>query len=145
MGQMASPDVGRVVADLGKIVSEKYVSTTLFERIKSSLDTFPYEAERETLPYAVVMPESKGEIREIVTYANSTKIPIFVRGSGTSFTGASRYHVPGIVLSTRRLNRVEIFEDYGFFECGHPPLFILGLRRHADGGCRNGFYDSSGN
>jgi len=118
MGQMASPDVGRVVAELGKVVSEKYVSTSLFERIKSSLDTFPYEAEREKLPYAVVMPESRDEIREIITYANATKIPIFIRGSGTSFTGASRYHAPGIVLSTRRLNAIEIFEDYGFFECG---------------------------
>jgi len=106
MGQMASPDVGRMVAELGKVVSEKYVSTTLFERIKSSLDTFPYEAERGKLPYAVVMPESRDEIREIMKYANSTRIPIFVRGSGTSFTGASRYHAPGIVLSTRRLNSI---------------------------------------
>ena len=110
-------EIENIVEELKKIVSEKYVSTNIFERIKSSLDTFPYEAKKDMLPYAVVMPQSKGEIREILKFANTEKVPIFVRGSGTSFTGASRYHVSGIVISTRRLNKLQIFEEYGFFEC----------------------------
>jgi glycolate oxidase len=107
-----------LVAGLEGIVSQKYVSTHIFEKIKSSLDTFPYDLEREHLPYAIVMPGSKEEVREILLYANTIRVPVHVRGSGTSFTGASRYRTPGIILSTRRLNTIDFHEDYGFVECG---------------------------
>ena len=114
-----------IVEGIKKIVPEKYVATDIFERIKSSLDTFPYEAEKDKLPYAVVMPQSKDEISELLRFANTEKVPVFVRGSGTSFTGASRYHAPGIVLSTKRMNKLEIFEECGFFEC--EPGCICGI------------------
>jgi glycolate oxidase len=107
-----------IAKTLAKIVSEKYVLTHIFERIKSSIDTFPYEAEQENLPLAIVMPKSKDEISEILKYANQINVPVFIRGSGTSFTGASRYHFPGIVINTHRMNEIKVFEDFGFFECG---------------------------
>jgi len=113
----SSDNLEKISKELGKIVSERYVSTDLFERIKSSLDTFPYDAERDKLPYAVVIPKSKYEISEILKLANAMRVPIFVRGSGTSFTGASRYQTPGIVISTHRMSTIEVLEDYGFFEC----------------------------
>ena len=118
MANMDLPERGHIAKELAKIVPEKYVLTHIFEKIKSSIDTFPYEAERDNLPYAIVMPKSKNEVSEILKYASRMKIPVFVRGSGTSFTGASRYHIPGIVINTHRMNDIEIFEDYGFFECG---------------------------
>lgn len=117
MERMALPEVDKLVEELSLIVPKKYISSHLFERIKSSIDTFPYEAERENLPYAIVIPKSKNEISEILKFANRTKIPVFIRGSGTSFTGASRYCFPGIVISTRRMVQIEIFEEDGFFEC----------------------------
>ena len=107
-----------VIGELEGIVSKKYVMTHIFERIKSSLDTFPYEADRDTLPAAVVMPGSTDEVSRIMRYAAAARVPVFVRGSGTSFLGASRYHVPGVVLSTRRLDSIELFEVFGYFECG---------------------------
>jgi glycolate oxidase len=114
----AFPEVAKLADELAMIVPKKYVVTHIFERIKSSIDTFPYEAERENLPYAIVMPKSKNEVSEILKYANRKEVPVFIRGSGTSFTGASRYHVPGIVINTHRMNDIEVFEDFGFFECG---------------------------
>jgi glycolate oxidase len=117
---------GKIIGEIEKIVTPRYVLTHIFERIKNSLDTFPYEAEREKLPWAVVMPGTKEEVSEILKVANAQKAPIFIRGSGTSFTGASRYHVPGIVLSTHRLDSIEVSEDYGFFECG-PGCIIASL------------------
>ena len=45
-------------------------------------------------------------------------MPVFVRGSGTQLAGSTRPHVPGIILNTHRLNRLEISEKEGFFECG---------------------------
>ncbi|MBW1972173.1 MAG: FAD-binding oxidoreductase [Deltaproteobacteria bacterium] len=82
-------DIDKLASDIEKIVSKEYISTNLFERIKSSMDVFPYEAERENLPYLVVMPANKDEISRILIYANEHDIPVYIRGSGTSFTGAS--------------------------------------------------------
>jgi len=111
-------DIDKLASDIEKIVSKEYISTNLFERIKSSMDVFPYEAERENLPYLVVMPANKDEISRILIYANEHDIPVYIRGSGTSFTGASRYQEPGIVIMTRRLNHFQIYESLNYFECG---------------------------
>jgi glycolate oxidase len=106
------------------IVSKEYISTNLFERIKATLDCLPYSLEKEQLCHVVVMPRSKDEISEIMKYANSVKMPVFIRGSGTHLAGAYRPHIPGIVIRTHRLNDFQLFEDYGFFECG--PACIVG-------------------
>ena len=99
------------------LVGEKYVSTSIFERIKSAIDPFPYKAERDSLPYVVVLPENKEQISEIMKYANKNKIPVFVRGSGTQLAGSSRPHVSGIMLITRRMTKTKIYKEYGYFEC----------------------------
>ena len=110
--------LNEVIRGLEEIVSKEYISTSLFERIKNTVDIFPYEIERGQVCHAVVMPGSKEEIRDIVRYANRVKVPLFVRGSGTHLGGNYRPHIPGIVVSARRLNGLEIFEENGFFECG---------------------------
>ena len=111
-------DQQQLVTTLEEIVGSEYLSVSIFERIKSSLDIFPYEKKREDLPLAVVMPKDKEEITAIVDYANQKKIPIYVRGSGTSFTGAARYPEPGIVINTRRLRYFHIDFENNYFECG---------------------------
>ena len=45
-------------------------------------------------------------------------IPVYPRGSGTSFTGSARAPYKGIVLSTSRMNSIHVDVDYGYFECG---------------------------
>ena len=99
------------------IVSPKYLSATIFDRIKSAQDPFPYEVTKEQVPHVVVMPGNKEEISEIVRYANIDKIPIFVRGSGTHLGGAARPHTHGILINMNRMNKIEFLEDYAFFEC----------------------------
>lgn len=108
----------QLVTTLEGIVGSKYLSVSIFERIKSSLDIFPYEKKRGSLPLAVAMPKDKNEIAAIVKYANREQIPIYVRGSGTSFTGAARYPEPGIVINTRRLQDFRIDAENNYFECG---------------------------
>jgi len=107
-----------IIASLTDIVGEDYLSTSIFERVKSSLDIFPYEKKREELPLVVVLPGNREEVAGIVSYANQEKIPVYVRGSGTSFTGAARYPEPGIVINTKRLNHFSINRDNNYFECG---------------------------
>lgn len=111
-------DIDALVQEMERIVSSEYVSTCLFEKIKNAVDIFPYEVEREKLPYVVVMPKNKEEISEIMRYANEHEIPVYVRGSGTSLHGAARYQYPGIVLNTFRMQGFELVEDMFYFECG---------------------------
>lgn len=107
-----------LITSLTAIVGEDYLSTSIFERLKSSLDIFPYEKKKEELPLVVVLPGNREEVAGIVKYANQEKIPVYVRGSGTSFTGAARYPEPGIVINTKRLNHFSINRDNNYFECG---------------------------
>ena len=118
MTETSNIDQQQLVTILEEIVGSEYLSTSIFERIKSSLDIFPYEKKREELPLAVVMPKDKEEVSAIVDYANQNKIPIYVRGSGTSFTGAARYPEPGIVINTRRLQHFHFDFENNYFECG---------------------------
>ena len=111
-------DQQQLVTALQDIVGSEYLSISVFERIKSSLDIFPYEKERESLPLAVVMPKDKNEIAAIINHANEKEIPVYIRGSGTSFTGAARYPESGIVINTRRLQHFHINSENNYFECG---------------------------
>lgn len=106
-----------LVIRLENILTPQRVSTELFERIKNTLDSIPYDIEKEQLAIAVAMPDSAKEISEILKLANEKKVPIFIRGSGTQLAGSTRPHVPGIIINTHRLNKLEIFEEDGFFEC----------------------------
>ena len=103
--------------DLAKIVGDRYVSASIYERIKSALDPMPYHVEENNLPLVVVLPQNKEQVSSILRYANEKRVAVFVRCSGTQLNGASRPHVPGIVLNTKRMAGFQIFEEGGYFEC----------------------------
>jgi len=107
-----------IVSFLEGIVGPDYVTTSRFEKIKQSLDAYPYHADMNNLPIAVVVPKTSQEISEILKYANKEKIPVYVRGSGTQLIGASRPDRSGIVIFTSRMKTFDIKEDWGYFEAG---------------------------
>lgn len=107
-----------IVSFLEGIVGPDYVTTSRFEKIKQSLDAYPYHADMNSLPIAVVLPKTSQDISEILKYANKEKIPVYVRGSGTQLIGASRPDRSGIVIFTSRMKSFEIKEDWGYFEAG---------------------------
>ena len=109
-----------VYEDVKRIVPEEFVSKSIFERINDSLDPYTSGTDiiPEELPYVVVRPGSTEEVSELMKYANSKKIPVFVRGSGTSLHGAARFHHKGIVLNVSRLTHLDIRKEYGFVEFG---------------------------
>ena len=117
-----------IYEDVRKIVPEKSISKSIFERLNNALDpyTFASELSREEVPYLVVRPGSTEEVSQLMKYANSKKIPVFVRGSGTSLHGAARFHHKGIVLNVSRLTHLNIMKDYGFVEFGpgHRVLYV---------------------
>lgn len=112
--------VGKIYEAMKQIVGEKNASDNFFELINNTIDAFPYELdlEKEQLPYVVVKPIDEREISEIFKFANREDVPVYPRGSGTSFTGTARSPHKGIVLSTSRMDFIEIDTDQGYFECG---------------------------
>jgi len=106
-----------LISSLEGVVGKDYVSVSIYEKIKQSVDAAPYHVNMAHLPHAVVLPENKEQISEILKYAYKEKVPVFVRGSGTQLAGSSRPHTPGIMINTRRMRKFELSEDYGFIEC----------------------------
>ena len=108
----------KIVEELKEILPPELISINRFERMANALIPFPYDIEVEQVPYAVVMPQTTAQVSGIMKYANKEQIPVFVRGSGTQLAGSSRPHTNGIVLNVHLLNAFEVYEDYGYMECG---------------------------
>jgi glycolate oxidase len=136
MIKLTEQEVSTMVQDLQRLINPKFITTSLLERINNATDYRVSELDRESLPYVVVRPGSAEEVSKLMAYANSKKIPVFVRGSGTCLKGSSSYPFPGIVLRTSRLTHLSIYKDYGFFECG-PGLRVQYV---ADELAKEGYY-----
>ncbi|MBA7634024.1 putative FAD-linked oxidoreductase [subsurface metagenome] len=126
MDKLSQREVEAMWEELKDIIPRDYVSTSIFERLNNALDPYTFDMSREELPYVVVRPGSTEEVSKLMKYANSKKIPVFVRGSGTSLQGASRYRHRGIVLNVSRLTHLNIMREYGFVEFGpgHRTLYV---------------------
>src|SRR5262245_33017316 len=60
----------------------------------------------QSLPLAVVVPESQEEVVTLVRFCHAEKLPFVARGSGTSLSGGSLPFAGGIVITLNRLNRI---------------------------------------
>lgn len=122
-------DPKTIQEELKALLPEAAMSTSYFERINNALD--PYTSSevitQDQVPYAVVRPGSTAEVSQVMKYANDKKIPVFVRGSGTSLHGASKYRHAGIVINTRRLDHLNIDKENGYAEFG-PGHRVLELK-----------------
>lgn len=58
------------------------------------------------IPEAVIKATSTKEVSQIMTYANTNKIPVTVRGSGTGLVGACVPIHGGIVLDMTKMNHI---------------------------------------
>ena len=127
-----------IYRELKAILPESSLSKSVYERINNALDpyTFATDIDPEEMPYLVARPASTEEVSALMTYANSKKIPVYVRGSGTSLSGASRYRHKGIVLNVARLNHLEIMKEYGYVESG-PGHRVLHVKEQLE---KEGYY-----
>lgn len=57
-------------------------------------------------PTAVCFPNSTHDVSVIMRYCNQLGIPVFTRGAGTGLSGACLPVSEGLVLSTKKLNRI---------------------------------------
>ncbi|HKB89577.1 MAG TPA: FAD-linked oxidase C-terminal domain-containing protein [Opitutaceae bacterium] len=66
------------------------------------------------LPEAVIVPKKDADIQATLELANRYKVPVTVRGGGTSLTGSGSPLRGGWVIDISGWNRVEIDEEAGF-------------------------------
>lgn len=72
------------------------------------------------LPDAVISPKKEEQIAEVLTLANRYRIPVVVRGGGTSLTGSGSPVQGGWVLDLSGWQRIKIDADAGLaqVQCG---------------------------
>jgi glycolate oxidase len=99
---MTSNDHG-TIAGLARIVGPDNVLTAKEDLIPYSFDG---TAGLQQLPGCVVLATETSQVSAVLVLANSNKIPVVTRGSGTGLSGGS-LPVPGcIVLCLARMNRI---------------------------------------
>lgn len=129
MGRYNSVD-GSTIQELGQIVGERYV---WIDRDKLE----PYSHDEVTgekyirFPEVVVLPETAGQVAEILKLANRRLIPVVPRGAGTGYACASVAFEGGIVLSTERMTRVVEFDEQNMVLVVEPGVRTVDVQRLA--------------
>lgn len=99
-------------------VGEEFVRTDDYARLSVAYGKTMYDIMRlrekkvENIPDAVIYPDSKAQIEEIVAYCAEQKIPVYVYGGGSSVTRGVECVKGGISLDMRlRFNKVVSFNE----------------------------------
>jgi glycolate oxidase len=73
-------------------------------------DLRPYECDGLTayraLPLAVCLPETEGQVIDVLRTCQQLGVPVVARGAGTGLSGGAMPHAAGVVLSMARFNRI---------------------------------------
>ena len=87
---------------LKEIVGENNVRDNEADRYVYGSDASVHEA----MPQVIVRPENTEQVQELLRYANSEKIPVIPRGSGSGMCGQVVPIMGGIILDMKGMNRV---------------------------------------
>ncbi|MCZ7640728.1 MAG: FAD-binding protein [Verrucomicrobia bacterium] len=98
---MALPET--VVADLKRRLGPENVLTAKEDLIPYSFDG---TAALSQMPGAVVLPRNTEQVPAVLRIANTARVPVVTRGSGTGLSGGSLPVADGLVLCLVHLNRV---------------------------------------
>jgi glycolate oxidase subunit GlcD len=98
-----SPDQKFLFDSFSRIVGENDVSIDETELFAYSLDASNHQGE----PWAIVRPESKDEIINILKFCNEHAIPVNPRGAGTSLAGQALTLKGGVILDIRKMNKIK--------------------------------------
>jgi D-lactate dehydrogenase (cytochrome) len=96
---------------LGAMVAPDRISTGISNLELHARDESHHEA---CLPEVVVWPERKGEVVEIVRYADEHRIPVTGWGSGSSLEGNPIPVCGGVVLNFNLMNRILAIREEDF-------------------------------
>ncbi len=57
-------------------------------------------------PLLVLLPESVGQVQQILRVCHEQRVPVVGRGAGTSLSGGALPHAEGVLLSLAKMNRI---------------------------------------
>ena len=80
-------------------------------------------------PEVVVFPENTHQVSELLKYCNQWLIPVTTRGAGTSLSGGALPVCGGVVLSTRKLNRILKIDTENFQAIVEPGVINYELQK----------------
>ena len=106
-----------IVSELERALGKEKVLTKKEDLLPYASDASYISGE---MPLAVVLPSSVEEVSKALKLCYENDVPVYVRGGGTSLTGASA-PLGGIVISTLRLNKIleiSIKDRYAVAEAG---------------------------
>jgi glycolate oxidase len=94
-----------------KIIGEAFVVTVKDEMQPYGKD---YTEDLAFMPDCVLIPANANEISEILKYCNQYKIVITPRGGGTGLSGGALPHLGGVIISTKRMNKILSIDENNF-------------------------------
>jgi glycolate oxidase subunit GlcD len=97
------PDQKFLFDSISKIVGENDVSVDETELFAYSLDASNHQG----IPWAIVRPENRDELIQILKFCNERGIPVNPRGAGTSLAGQALALKGGIILDMRKMNKIK--------------------------------------
>lgn len=114
---------------LGDIVGTAYTLTD-----RESLACYKYDStpELESLPAAVVLPSSGGEMSRIMALCHDAGVPVTPRGSGTNLSGGSIARDGGVVIQTSRMNRILEIDEENLTATVEPGVITSTLHREVE-------------
>lgn len=106
------------IARFKEICGNKFVRTDDYARLSVAYGKTMYDILRlrnkiiENIPDAVIYPDSKEQIEQIVEFCQNEKIPVYVYGGGSSVTRGVECMKGGVSLDMRlRFNKVVYFNE----------------------------------
>lgn len=84
------------------LLGERYLSSP------ETMDRFSHDETEDlkVLPLGVTLPETTGEVSQIIAYCYENNIPMVPSGARTGLSGGAIPHAEGIVISAEKLNQI---------------------------------------
>jgi glycolate oxidase len=95
--------MSHVITQLSKILTPDQILTG--PAAMRGYDCDAYTVDRFA-PAVVALPDNTDQVAEIIRFCNREKIPFTARGAGTGLSGGALPALGGVVISTKRLNRI---------------------------------------
>lgn len=118
----------QIIDALTKIVGQEYIMTNPEDLYSYSYDATPGF---QNLPDAVVRPANTEEVSKILALANSNKIPVYTRGSGTNLSAGTCPMKGGIVMVMTRLNKIIELDPANLIAVCEPGVIVGDLNTEA--------------
>ena len=112
---------------------EKIVGGKNFSMNPADLALYSYDASnRPFRPEAVIHPSTTDEVSRILRTANEYEIPVTPRGAGAGFTGGSVPVMGGLVLTTKRMNKIREILPEDLIVITEPGVVTEDLQREVE-------------